>query len=161
MPSPEVSSANLKKTSAFQDWRRGRFLVEERWVELPEVGLRVGYFVVPGPWTRDRVEQPRFHDAFFVLDARTGQLVAPALVRTSLPLNGCPKMGEVAQLVPEPESKASAALRFGNGLQSARSRRRARQTSRARHPWDADTPFRRSRRWQRTDGREGVARTAT
>ncbi|NTX14467.1 tetratricopeptide repeat protein [Myxococcus sp. CA056] len=117
MPSPEISSANLKKTSAFQDWRRGRFLVEEQWVELPEVGLRVGYFVVPSPWTRDRVEPPLFHDAFFVVDPRTGQPVAPALVRTSLPLNGCPTMGEVARLVPEPESATSAAIRFGNGPQ--------------------------------------------
>ncbi|WP_338863685.1 tetratricopeptide repeat protein [Myxococcus stipitatus] len=114
---PEASSANLKKTAAFQDWRRGRFLVEEQWVDLPETGLRVGYFVVPSPWTLDRAEGPFFHDAFFVVDARTGQPVAPALVRTSLPLNGCPAMGEVTRLLPEPESKTSAAIHFGKDTQ--------------------------------------------
>lgn len=116
-PSPEASSVNLKKTSAFQDWRRGRFVVEEQWVDLPETGLRVGYFVVPSPWTLDRAESPFFHDAFFVVDARTGQPVAPALVRTRLPLNGCPVMGEVARLIPEPESKTSAAIHFGKDTQ--------------------------------------------
>ncbi|WP_342379715.1 hypothetical protein NVS55_09400 [Myxococcus stipitatus] len=116
-PSPESSSANLQKTSAFQDWRRRRFLVAEHWVDLPEAGLRVGYFVVPSPWTVDQVPEPLFHDAFFVLDPRTGQLVAPPLVRTSLPTNGCPKMGEVERLFPEPRSKTSAAVRFGKDPQ--------------------------------------------
>ncbi|NTX07278.1 tetratricopeptide repeat protein [Myxococcus sp. CA040A] len=115
--SPEISSANLKKTPAFQDWRGGRFLLEELWVELPEAGLRVGYFVVPSPRTRESSDNPPFHDAFFVVDPRTGQPVAPALVRTSLPLNGCPTMGKVARLIPEPESETSAAVRFGNGAQ--------------------------------------------
>ncbi|TQF16251.1 tetratricopeptide repeat protein [Myxococcus llanfairpwllgwyngyllgogerychwyrndrobwllllantysiliogogogochensis] len=115
--SPEISSANLKKTPAFQDWRGGRFLLDERWVELPEAGLRVGYFVVPSPRTRESSDNPPFHDAFFVVDSRTGQPVAPALVRTSLPLNGCPTMGKVARLIPEPESETSAAVRFGNDAQ--------------------------------------------
>ncbi|QDE72675.1 hypothetical protein [Myxococcus xanthus] len=116
-PSPEISSANLKKTPAFQDWRGGRFLFEERWVDLPEVGLHVGYFVVPSRWTRQYADKLPFHDAFFVVDPRTGQLVAPALVRTRLPLNGCPTMGEVARLIPEPESETSAAIGFGNAPQ--------------------------------------------
>ena len=121
-PAPELSSAHLKKTSAFQDWRGGRFLLEERWVELPQVGLRVGYFVAPAPWTRESWNTPPFHDAFFVVDARTGQPVAPALVRTNQPLNGCPRLGGVTQLIPEPESKTTAAIRFGNGPQRCRVR---------------------------------------
>ena len=130
-PSPGLSSAHLEKTPAFQDWRGRRFLAEERWVELPEVGLRVGYFVVPSPRTRESTDNPPFHDAFFVVDPRTGQPVAPPLVRTSQPRNGCPAMGGVTQLIPESESKTSAAVRFGNGPQRCRVR-----AQRMKDAWD-------------------------
>ncbi|NMO17048.1 tetratricopeptide repeat protein [Pyxidicoccus fallax] len=113
---PESPSASLKKSQAFQEWRGGRFVLEERWAELPQAGLHVGYFLVPKYWKAEG-DEVAFDDAFFVVDRRTGQPVAPALVRTKVPRNGCPAAGEVTQLSPEPESATSAALRFGNGPQ--------------------------------------------
>jgi hypothetical protein len=100
---------SFKKAKAFQDWSGARFVFDERWVELPQAGLRVGYFLVPKAGS-PAMGEPAFDDAFFVVDTRTARPVAEPVARTKS-LKGCPESGEVPRL-----SRAGSWLFPGNGV---------------------------------------------
>ena len=109
---PETLPARFKKTTAFTAWLGTRVVLQEEWLELPESGLQVGYFLAPKADTPKNGEPP-FEDAFFAVDARTGAAVTAPLVRTALPLNGCPGPGDVSTLGVGESQKGAASVHFG------------------------------------------------